>query len=76
MWVHVQIKTDNSLAYASRKMKQFCAYYNINPITGIPNSPTAQVVRERFSYTFKDVLNKEKGVIKTFRFRLHNALLI
>ncbi|KAL6087154.1 hypothetical protein STEG23_023411, partial [Scotinomys teguina] len=75
MGIPAQIKTDNAPAYVSGKMKQFFAYYNIKHITGIPHNPTGQAVIERSNRTLKDMLNKQKGVTKTPRNRLHNALL-
>ena len=56
-------------------MKQFFAYYNIKHIIGIPHNPTEQAVIQRANHILKDILNKQKGVIKTTRDRLHNALL-
>ncbi|KAL6058684.1 hypothetical protein STEG23_035833 [Scotinomys teguina] len=75
MGIPAQIKTDNAPAYVSGKMKQFFAYYNIKHITGIPHNPTGQAIIERSNRTLKDMLNKQKGVTKTPRNRLHNALL-
>ncbi|KAL6065033.1 hypothetical protein STEG23_028902 [Scotinomys teguina] len=75
MGIPAQIKTDNAPAYVSGKMKQFFAYYNIKHITGIPHNPTGQAVIERSNRTLKDMLDKQKGVTKTPRNRLHNALL-
>ncbi|KAL6030444.1 hypothetical protein STEG23_025180 [Scotinomys teguina] len=75
MGIPAQIKTDNAPAYVSGKMKQFFAYYNIKHITGIPHNPTGQAVIERSNRTLKNMLNKQKGVTKTPRNRLHNALL-
>ncbi|KAL6045669.1 hypothetical protein STEG23_015755 [Scotinomys teguina] len=75
MGIPAQIKTDNAPAYVSGKMKQFFAYYNIKHITGIPHNPKGQAVIERSNRTLKDMLNKQKGVTKTPRNRLHNALL-
>ena len=48
MGIPVQIKTDNALAYVSRKMKQLFEYYNIKHITGIPHVPTKQAPVERY----------------------------
>ena len=75
MGIPVQIKTDNSPAYVSSKMKWFFAYYNIKHITGIPHNPIGQAVIERSNRTLKQMLNKQKGTTKTPRDRLHNALL-
>ena len=47
MGIPTQINKDNDLAYVSKKIKQFFAYYNINHITGIPNNSTSQAVIER-----------------------------
>jgi hypothetical protein len=44
-------------------------------ITSIPHNPTRQAVIERSNYTLKDILSKQKEVIKTFSDRLHSALL-
>ena len=62
MDIPVQIKTDNSPAYVSKKMKQFFSYYNIKHITGIPHNPICQTGIERSNRTIKDMLNKQKGV--------------
>ena len=59
--IPAQIKTDNSPAYVSKKMKQFFAYYNAKCITGIPHNPTGQIVIERSNRTIKDILNNRKG---------------
>ena len=64
--IPAQIKTDNAPAYVSKKMKQvFFAYYNIKHITGIPYNPTGQAVIEKSNWTLKDMLNNQKGMIKT-----------
>lgn len=57
------------------KWNSFSAYDNIKHITGIPHNPTGQAVIEGPNWTLKDMLNKKKAVIKTYRNRLHNALL-
>ena len=56
-------------------MKQCFAYYNLKHITGMSHYPTGQAVIERSNWSLKDMPNKQKGVIKTPRNRLHNALL-
>lgn len=63
--VHIQTKADNALACVSSKMKEFFAYCNIKHVTGVPHSPTGQTVKEKSNFTLKDMLNKQKGVIKT-----------
>ena len=75
MGIPAQIKTDNSPAYISKKMKWCFAYYTIKHITGIPNNPTGQAVIERSNWAIKDMLNKQKRMENTPRNRLHNALL-
>ena len=54
---------------------RFSAHYNIKHITGKPYNTTGQAVIKKFNHTLKDKLNKEKGVIKIIKDRLHNALL-
>lgn len=63
------------LQHVSSKRKQYLAYYNIKHITGIPHNSIGQAVIKRSNHTLKDMLNKQKGVIKTPRDRLHSALL-
>ena len=75
MGIPVQIKTDSAPAYVSNKMKQFFAYYNIKHVTGIPHNPTGQAVIEKSNDILKEMLNKQKGITKTPRDRLHSALL-
>lgn len=75
MEMPVQIKADNAPVYSSSKMKQLFAYHNIKYITGIKCNPTWQAVIERSNHTLKDMLNKQTGVIKTPRDRLHSPLL-
>ena len=58
-----------------RKWNSFLAYYNTNHIISIPHNPTGQAAIERANQTLKDILNKQKGIIKTLINRLHNALL-
>lgn len=53
----------------------FLAYYNIKHITDIPHNSIGQEVIERSNHTLKDMLNKQTGVIKTPRDRLHSPLL-
>jgi hypothetical protein len=54
--IPAQIKINNAPVYASKKVKQFFAYYNIKRITGVQHNPTGQAVIERASCTLK--LNK------------------
>ena len=61
MGIPVEIKT--ILQHVSKKMKQ-TAYYNLKHITRIPQNPTWQAVIERSYQTLKDMLNKQKRVIK------------
>ena len=56
-------------------MKQFFAYYNIKHIIGIPDNSIGLAVIERSNCTLKDMLNKQKGIIKASKGILHNALL-
>lgn len=51
------------------------AHYNIKHITDIPYNPEGQAAIERSNWSLKDRCNKLKGVIKTPRDRLLNALL-
>ena len=44
-------------------MKQYFDYYAIKHIIGIPHNPTGQAVIERSSWTIKDMLNKQRGMI-------------
>jgi hypothetical protein len=64
----------NAPTYVSSKIKCF-TYYNIKHIIGIPRDPTGQAVIERSNLTLKEMLNKQRGVSKTPRDRLRNALL-
>ena len=73
MAIPVQIKSGNTPAYVSSKMKQFFAYLQN---TGIPHNPTGCTVIEKINQTLQDMLNKQKGVINSPRNKLHNALLI
>ena len=74
--IPVHVKTDNSLAYFSSKMKQIFVYYKINRIMGIPHNITGETVTRRSNYTLKETLNKHKGVTKPHRDRLHSALFL
>lgn len=56
------------------KLKVF-AYYNIQHLTSIALNRIGQTIIERSNQTLKDMLNKQKQVIKTTRYKLHNALL-
>ena len=60
MSIPAQIKTDNALAYVSKKMKQFFAYYNIKYITGIPHNPIGQAIIERYNL----IISNYKGYVK------------
>lgn len=62
--ISVQINTDNASAYESSKMKQLFAYYDINYIKAIPHSLVGQAVVEGSNCTLKEILNKQKGIIK------------
>ncbi|NXL18731.1 POK19 protein, partial [Setophaga kirtlandii] len=42
-----EIKTDNGPAYASQKAQHFFNMWTIKHITGIPHSPTGQLIIER-----------------------------
>ena len=72
--IPAQIKTDKAPAYIFKKMKQVFANY-IKHITGIPHNSTGKAVIERSNQTIKDILNKEIGIIKIPKNRLHNVLL-
>ena len=71
MGTPVQIKTENATVYFSSKMKHFFAYYHIKHIIIIPHNSLGQTVIERFNYTLKDMLSKQKGVTKNPRNRSH-----
>ena len=45
--IPAQMKTDNTPAYVSNKMRQFFAHYNIKHITGIPHNLIGQAIVER-----------------------------
>ena len=59
--IPAQMKTDNTPAYVSNKMRQFFAHYNIKHITGIPHNLIGQAIVERAKDTWKEVLIKQKG---------------
>ena len=61
MNIFAQIKTDNVLAYVSKK---FFTCYNIKHIMG---KPRGQATTEKLNNILKDMLNKQKGVIKVPR---------
>lgn len=71
----VQIKTDNAPANSSGEMKQLFAYHNIQYIIAIACNPIGQAVIERSNHTLKDMLNKQRDIVKTPRDRLHSVLL-
>ena len=64
MVIPAQIKIDNGLAYVSKKIKSFFAYYNIKHITDLPSNSTGQPDIERLNQTIKKMLNKQKGIEK------------
>ncbi|KFP92421.1 hypothetical protein N311_00597, partial [Apaloderma vittatum] len=51
-----QIKTDNSPAYSSQRVRDFLTTWGIKHITGIPHSPTGQAIVERAHRTLKAYL--------------------
>ena len=63
MCIPAQIKTNNGLAYISKKIKQFFAYYNIKHITVLTNNSTRQAVIERSNQTINDMLNRKEWKI-------------
>ncbi|NXG43264.1 PO113 protein, partial [Psilopogon haemacephalus] len=58
MGVPKEIKTDNSPAYVSHRIKQFLDGWNVKHSTGIPHSPTGQAIIERANGTLKRYLTK------------------
>lgn len=56
-------------------MKLFFTYYSTKHITGTAYNPIGQAVIERSNHTIKEILNKQKGGIRTPRNKLNNALL-
>lgn len=53
-----QIKTANSPAYTSHKLRDFFNQWGVKHSTGIPHSPTGQSVVERAHGTIKWVLDQ------------------
>ncbi|NXL26686.1 POK18 protein, partial [Setophaga kirtlandii] len=51
MGVPAQIKTDNGPAYVGKKVEKFLQLWGIKHVTGIPHSPTGQVIIERANST-------------------------
>ncbi|NWU86965.1 POK18 protein, partial [Onychorhynchus coronatus] len=39
-----EIKTDNGSNYTSQRFQEFCTNWGISHVTGIPHSPTGQVI--------------------------------
>ena len=63
----IQITTDNAPVCVSSKIKQCFEDYNIKYTTGVPRNTTAQAVKESFNLTLKDILIKQKVIVKTQR---------
>lgn len=62
--IPVQIKADNPLVYVFIKWSSFL-YYNPKHFAIIPHALIRKIDIERFNHALKDMLNKQKGVIKT-----------
>lgn len=58
MGVPEAIKPDNGPAYSSNSFRQFMTTWGVEHETGLPNSPTGQVIVERTKRTLKDYLHK------------------
>ena len=58
MGILAQINTDNDPAYASKKMKQFFAYYNIKHITGMYTKQSYK------SGSYRKIKSNYKGYVK------------
>ncbi|KFO60866.1 hypothetical protein N302_07862, partial [Corvus brachyrhynchos] len=54
-----KIKTDNGPAYISAELNRFMSVWGVEPITGIPHSPTGQAVVERKHQTIKRLLEQQ-----------------
>jgi hypothetical protein len=61
MGIPAQIKTDSVPTYVFNKIKQLFVYYNTKHVSGIPHSPTGQVIIERANRTLKEMLITQKG---------------
>ena len=60
IWIPVQIKTDNTPAYVSSKMKQLFTYYNKKHTMAIPHSLAGKLVVERSNHTLKEMLKSKR----------------
>lgn len=74
-WNNYKNLTDSASAYISSNMKlflilQFKVYYKYT------TQSYRYVVIEKFNHTFKDILNKQKGVMKTPRDWLYILLTL
>ena len=56
-------------------MKQYFVYYNIKPITGIPQILQVRQNYRKIKLNYKEYVTQTKMDKKTSRNRLHNALL-
>lgn len=65
------------LQHVSSTRKQFLGHYNIKSIPGIlyHKYTTGKAIIERSNHTLKDMINKQKDVIKNLSDRLYSVLL-
>uniref|UniRef100_A0A8C3EM58 Uncharacterized protein n=1 Tax=Corvus moneduloides TaxID=1196302 RepID=A0A8C3EM58_CORMO len=59
-----EIKTDNGPAYTSQEFKNFRQQWGFRHVTGIPHSPTGQVIVEHAHQTLKRMLLQQSGTTK------------
>lgn len=56
-----QIKTDNGLGYVLSRLRNILHKWGGEHATGIPHSPTGQVIMERAHQTLKRLLHQQQG---------------